>query len=1120
MKNVQKNMEKVNGRYRTFLLSDQNIYHAIYSLRSYIFDFELLEEEDKRKYYHLQDKFDEVYIKRIICEVRSKITELIDEKDSFIETEVYFRPKKLNEGGGVIYRPLHTTDLISQIAIVAMLHLFVYEIADKEKQLYLSDMSRLLPGNFYGNRVSLNPETLFKPWRQQYQRYTQNANEALKKYSNSLEYKYEVTLDLENFYPTIDPGLVYRLIVERLPINIDSSDKELLKKLLIKLLVCKLKTKLSDKLKNEYYKIKGKKEEYFFEESFVCGIPQGLPQSYFFGNICMIPIAEIFQKEFQGISYFYVDDSVIFTNDVREDEFGKQLEDINNEIEKMETQLLKKVDLAAFPDCVAAMRRAGLYGIQVHTLEKNVGVSKSSFTRLDQLDKSEVYLKCVSREASQVGIDIFKMYSDEEDVIVEKRMEVMSDEIQKKIDDLNKKLEQLKKLDKKESHALEDSNANKKRIQSLSKFRDRWIRYYRFFEYRKQHLKLRRMCEMDHSGKKELEEIIYAAKKKDTAQDKLESFIQSYNENIWDAAVNIYCEYADEENKQTLGRYIEELNTLCFGGKNKTSSFLYKKYEELIQGENERNGDKTELRDPYRTLRNCAAWKLKKFSNKHYQVAEEWVEQILKSDWKNEILKNMLSQDMINMAEIVNANTSQFLRMVANTVYSQLFSVEIEDCFEVRKINGRPIRCGEFRILLFLRNRLFTEEMFLKQKILLKDPNNKEDLDYTLMEVIGIFQSFVVDPIRIDKLVLTHQYTCQVWKNGSKHLYFYTLHNQEHAIVLIRNIVKLIHAISFLKVSSLDFYILFLACYLHDISMVKILALDVFLTDKESGDSIAWEQLKEFNELFMEDISQVKKWMTQSYRKLDAYYEKQIRGRHALDSAAEIRTREDLDFLDTTLREFVAEISEAHQADERDIYFTKSSAADKKISLKFDKILLRLADLLDMGNGRISRPILHHNLDQMSEESAFHWISHLLTQGYELSADYDKDENVESLTPKSIVEKLLITIVVDMSQMSKYKCEQSCQKIGIKNIDDDGFELHIGNRCEDGDEVCNFLCKWFSEKNAYLMKELFALKEYLNRVPDNFFGFDIIIRVKIANRTSLDEKQFGILEHYLKNKGN
>lgn len=65
------------------------------------------------------------------------------------------------------------------------------------------------------------------------------------------------------------------------------------------------------------------------------------------------------------------------------------------------------------------------------------------------------------------------------------------------------------------------------------------------------------------------------------------------------------------------------------------------------------------------------------------------------------------------------------------------------------------------------------------------------------MEVIGIFQAFVADPIRIDKLILTHQYTCEVWKNGSKHLYFYTLHNQEHAIALIRNIVKLTMELAF-----------------------------------------------------------------------------------------------------------------------------------------------------------------------------------------------------------------------------------------------------------------------------------------------------------------------------------
>lgn len=314
--------------------------------------------------------------------------------------------------------------------------------------------------------------------------------------------------------------------------------------------------------------------------------------------------------------------------------------------------------------------------------------------------------------------------------------------------------------------------------------------------------------------------------------------------------------------------------------------------------------------------------------------------------------------------------------------------------------------------------------------------------------------------------------------------------------------------------------------------MVKIPSLDAFLTDKEEGDSIAWEHLQEVYQetsshiqpgekpkdsgLGIEDIAQIKKLMTHSYRKLDAYYEKKIREKHASDSAAEIRTRTDLSFLEGTVREFVAEISEAHQADERDIYFTKSSATEKMISLKFDKILLRLADLLDMSNCRISRPILYHNLNQMSEESAFHWISHLLTQGYELQTEYGIAKDKGCLTPKSIVEKLVLTVVVDMSQMSKCECQNPCEYMEIEQVGENGFELKVGKDCENSKDYCNFLCKWFSRKNQYLMKELYALEKYLNRVPDNYFGVEVSVKIKIANRTSLDEKQFGILERYLR----
>ena len=1148
MKKTPGKTDKFSGRYGRFLLSDQNIYHAVYSLRSYIFDLELLSRDDKERYYRLQDKFDECYINGVILSVKDKIKDLVENDDSFIMAEVYFRPKKLNEKGGMDYRPIHTTDIISQIAIVAMLHLLIYEIADKDRKLYLSNVSRLLPGNFYGNRVSLNPEVLFKPWKQQYQAYTQNTNEALKKYNASLEYKYEVSLDLENFFPTIDPMLVYKLIVERFPVNMENSDQELMKDILRKLLFCKLKTKLSQKLKKEYYRVKGKEPVIDFPKNFVRGIPQGLPQSYFFGNICMIPIAEIFQKKFQGISYFYVDDSVIFTNDVKEDDFGEQLEDINAEIEKLEEELLKDAEMNLQPQVALKMREAGLYGIHVHGMEEKKAVSKSGFTRLDQLDESELYLKCISREASEAGNEMFKIYSDEEDMILEERMKMLSDEIQKKIAELDDRIGKLKQgLIRLQNASEREKDADAEReyirqIQSLSKFRDRWVRYYRFFEYRKQRLSMRHMFESDKDrdkdNKRELYEIIYRANACETDEDKLEIFMKTYNENIWDTAVAMYCELADDKEKKALGEYIANLNYLCFGEKNENSSYLYKVNEELIKGGNDNEDICKELfiklQDPYRALKCYAEQKLKALSHKHYKVAEQWVEQIQKDGWKNEILKKLLSENMIRMAEIVNENTSQFLRMTANAVYSQLFNVEIEDCLVINKFSRKSLSCGEFRILIFLRNRLFTEDAFLKQQILLNDTGNKADLDYAIMEVVEIFQSFVADPIRIDKLVLTHQYTYEIWKNGSKHLYFYTLHNQEHAIALIRNIVKLIHAIGFLKVSALDFYILFLACYLHDISMVKIPSLDAFLTDKEEGDSIAWEHLQEFcqevrpviqhedNEDMKdkvsctEDIAQIKKWMTQSYRRLDAYYEKKIREKHASDSASEIRTRTDLDFLDAELREFVAEVSEAHQADERDIYYTKSSAAKKMISMKFDKILLRLADLLDMSNCRISRSILYHNLDQMSEESAFHWISHLLTQGYELKTEYSTVKGQKCLTPKSIVEKLVLTVVVDMSQMSKCRCQKPCEHTEIDNIEDNSFELKIGKNCENGEERCNFLCKWFSRKNQYLLQELFALQEYLNRVPDNYFGEQISVFVKIAKRTCLDEKQFGILEQYLR----
>lgn len=674
--------------------------------------------------------------------------------------------------------------------------------------------------------------------------------------------------------------------------------------------------------------------------------------------------------------------------------------------------------------------------------------------------------------------------------------------------------------------------------------------------------------ESDEEYKDELKKIIYRGtfeKEDDTTV--LQRFMYSFNADIWGAAIGMYQTFADDKELKELEEYIDKIDKLCYGKKPVEYSYLRCVYRDLLSGrkENDYSGvseeymTEEEIRitynDPYRSLKRLAMIRLKNYTNKHYEVADRYSCKLLEETDEN-ILMKLLSEDTEKRIpakfQVVCANTQKIIRMVLNTIYSFLFSVEISDHPVLAKKSKKALTYGELRILSFLRNPLFTVEEFRKREIKLDDRQNKDTVDYSIMMVMEIFYSFVKDPVSIDKLIITHKYTCDVWKNGSKYLYFYTLHNQEHAIDLIKNIVKLVHAIDFINISAVDYYILFLACYLHDISMVKIPSYDSFLIDMNQTDELAKELLDDLNkELFSKDqegkseeeknqseknleedpdILIVKKYMLESYKKVDNYFEKAVRGRHAVDSAAEIRNRTEIKYLDTTMRELVAEVSEAHCADERNIYGAKSNATSQLISIKYDKILLRLADLLDMSSYRVSKPILHHNIEQMSEESAFHWISHLLTQKYELHSKYeisDPEDEKSILAPQTITENIVLEIPVDLSQMSALECNNPCQKIKIdrKNILPQEITLTCGEKCEDDSEGdvnserrCNFLCQWFCVKNDYLIKELAALKEYLNRNTNNYFKSEIQIKIKCNGKTNIDARQFEILTDYIQNK--
>lgn len=1067
------------------LMSDSNIYLSIYSLDSYIFNKELLSKKDKIRLEKLKDKFDEKELSKLIGEVRECLLDLVDKSDVFIRAKVFFNPKKVVDGK-VEFRPLHTTDLVSQIALVSMLNMFIYELKFDGKPLVLSNISRLIPSNFYGNRVSTNPEELFKPWKKQYKKYTQKTNELFKNYHNTHEYKYEVDLDLKNFFPSVNPQMLYNYILSLLPVTINDAELELYKIMLIKLLICKIDN-ISDNTSILYYGDLIQSNEFYSK-----GIPQGLPQSYFLGNICMIEVGKIFEQIFKGVSLFYVDDSVIFTNDITgEKAFGEKLNIINKELSKLCEKFIEENNddfFRTYNDDMISFIRDKDFSIEVHDIS-----GKSTFLNISEAKDGEIYLKSLSREVSQVGFDLFTTYSDEEDNNINRKMGILVEAIQQEQKILSERYKNVDVVDSIEKEKIEN-------------YRVKLSRYFKFFKYRQ--LKL----DIEKNGQNlEFKEIKISLEDKGFA----EKFIELYKQDIWCAYLSLCIKSnADEKYLDEIRKYIVGVNNKIFGFDNKESSYIYTLFEWFIKGEEELQ----ECTDKYFTINQIVKTKYKKYSKSHMHVIYDFIaDTIKKYKWDDLLIKTELfSKSFLEMIKFVDDSSFEIKRMVLNAIYSHLFGVQINDNFVLMRKTKRNLSYGEVRLLVFLRSKWFTEKNFKEFNLDLFEESNRLKIDNTILEVLDAFSVFVKHPMLVDNLLLVHQYTCNVWKNGSKYLYFYTLHNQEHAVDLIKNILKIVKAIDYLQISTYDYYILFIACYLHDISMVKIPSMDSFLTNSDSADKIGMEYLEVLKKQNENDIFTIKNLLITFYKKVDDFFENEIRSKHAVDSAYEIRSRNDLGFLDVCLRETVAEVAIAHGQRVEDVYNVKSEAKDKLVSLKYDKILLRIADLLDMSSYRVSKPILNHNIEQMSSISAFHWISHLLTKGYELKTEYSiLDSSKSALMPGQIEEKIILHIYVDMSQLSQIKNKKKCKfgALDLSSVSLEGFKINCGEECDSA--RCNFLCKWFVKKNEYLLTEFAALKAYLNRASNNFYKTDLVIQLHVTEKTKLDAQQFEILKKNL-----
>lgn len=1130
---------------KKYLYSEANIFHAIYSIKESIQEKNILDTNDKDDLLELFDVFNEDKIQKKIQEIRPMLKEYLEKDDKLFKAKVYFVPKSWDTSNNKAkYRPLHTASLNEQICMLAMLNCLVGDLNARDNRWKIGGIAKMIPADFYGNIVSELPERTYKRWQSQYADYTQEANDLQKEYRSTSEYRYEISLDIKDFFPSINPYYILCYYMKRLPIDIGEDDRKVFEKILVKLLYIELDI---SNLNQEFLKIYYNTEKHIDRtaKQYVRGVAQGLIQGYFFANLFMVEVSNIYRNIFCGRQLFYVDDSVIFSNKEitknNGNEFGNLIQKAEDAINKFVEDEIKNQTIKN--NIVTELSNNNEFTIKIHNPQKEGDECKSTYIDLQSVTRGEIFLSNIGRIASGVAAELNNDFNAEEMDMLENRLDILQREIKQEITMVS------------EAITKEQEKGGEKNNELLARYinyKKHLIRYRKYFYYRYRMINYRKNFSLREIKKFINKRIKYINKNGENGK---QSIFEEYTDNILGALLSFFIknlandQYCNNEKvwnrEKDIYKIVTTLNDYLYkdnaGNYKEKLSYVFKSLEDYIYCHTKENDGEKLLEIQERRRADLTQYRYKSLLEKirnHFpemgRIAEDkknnFIKAYLKSICKNEnkiyeLFDN--KEKMKNIYSIVESNSNEIKRMILNASVSYLYNICISEGYDFAKQNNRALTYSEIRLLVLMRNREFSIDTMGAKLDKIYDAEDK--IDYNILEVLHYFKRFVKQYEYIDQLICVHKYTCDLWKNGSKYLYFYTMHNQEHAIDLIKSSIELVRAINYFKLKTIDYYILFIACYLHDISMVNIPNLRIFQKSMKDSNLIAADFAKEFYEEKKYDFSYTKGMLLNAYKAIDEFFEKLVRNNHAEQSAWEIRHTKDLNFLDECMKGVVAEVSAAHGYKTADVYRRKSVAQEMTYSLKYMQIILRLADLLDMKKYRISKLLLSKNLENMSGTSAFHWISHSVTNDLKINVTYStKDGNV-NITGKDadyysflqsgrIEEKIELEIHYCAMPKIAYMRREKCKGVDMM-LEKEDIVIHIREKNNppivcDGTK-CNMACKWFSVKNEYLLEELVELQRYLEDVSDNFFSNSFSIRLVDDGEDKLMQKQFDIVKEYI-----
>lgn len=1121
---------------REYIISDTNIYNAIYCLESYIFEKGLLSDEDLACYVRLNDKYDYGFIGEIIKKCQCRLENIFSSPDSLFQIKVYFKIKKWDaEKNRITYRPMHTAGLIDQICMVCMLLPLMF--SDRNGHRERSELTKFIPHNFFGNIPSTDVSMLFEPWKKKYKEYNEQVILHCKEYQENHRYRTEITLDIKNFFPSISPEFIFNYALEKLKFSYsENEDKATLKAVLAKLLFFDIQKENMDGWIANYY---GDDIDSDFYMN--CGIPQGLPQSYFFGNLCMIEIygklkkLPIFKNE---DSYFYVDDSVIY---IEQPMNPKLFEDTIVEINGVVREIGQGKWISNF-DTLTGVLPDKYINFQQKIQEKAYTIEfhpngKSEYCLIEKADLNYAYLGTIHRAVSMASA-VYSNLDEIEDRFSREKLEniknIVDDEIQR-----------LKSIAK--PKVVGEKNQMASRLKILK-------RYKRFFLFRIKLLDNRLKGGPDEKDIATFCSHFHMSNKNGIVglnDIGIEEWFDTYDEDIFQTEARMLISILPKSQMKTF------LEMLCG-------------FEMFLVGKDAKNKDYLFLSKDFH-----AAEQLRSLSPKPYSSLMALAEQnygknrSLSPNVQHKKLKSFIG-DVAMLLDIrrnggifpkdeilggfpeytyfVFENSDEFIRKIINAFYSTISDVTVSDAQTFTKNSSRPLSYAELRILIRLRNRDFRFKEFTQAVNELDATNleNRMSIDMGLMDVVGLFIANVKRPEWIDNIILTHRVVKGLWYNGSKFLNAYTLHNEEHAITLVKWIVRITKAVDYLSIKRLDFYILFLACYLHDISMVLHPDVRSFCRGDEQSLSIITEFISQAKDVLGtssegtdggskdDRFKKIGHLLVDQFEEVYAYFENRIRSGHPKDSAARIKDWQHtvLRYLSPLLLAEVAKVSESHGYEADAVYGLKSEARNAVISEKYMMMLIRLADLLDVANDRINYYLLRQNVKHMNPTSQFHWISHLITDEIRVEPNFKVNDKFDEHGEQLDLARRIITETINVNLHLNVKYVSSVEPLNCKvcrmqtagkegrhkyHTDDDVelITLDMGSAMTVKPSNCPLLCKWTMLKHEWLVNELEHLQKYLNTVNNKLFRTEIRLNMLFHDSYHLDSDLFDSVHEYI-----